>query len=95
MPLRVFFALTFVLSILVVQFTAARFYGEEKLKMAEMTLLNFLNLVDGEDDYRLLKRFLFHKSTAASTSRAPSVLDSLIHPSSTKSNISLLFNFFP
>jgi hypothetical protein len=46
------------------------------------------NLVDGEEDdddeYRFLKRLLFHKSTAASTQRTPSFIDNLVYPLSTK-----------
>jgi len=41
---------------------------------------------DVDDEYRLLKRFLFHHSTAASTTKKPSVLDNLVHPSSTRSS---------
>jgi len=40
---------------------------------------------DLDDEYRLLKRFLFHHSTTASTTKKPSVLDNLVHPSSTGS----------
>jgi hypothetical protein len=49
------------------------------------------NLVDQEsdddDEYRSLKRFLFHKSTTASTEGPPSVIDNLVRPSTTKSRI--------
>lgn len=38
-----------------------------------------------EEEYRLLKRFLFHKETSTTTQRAPSVLENLIRPSSTRS----------
>lgn len=43
---------------------------------------------DDDDEYRLLKRFLFHKSIAASTQRIPSAIDNLVNPSTTKSRIS-------
>jgi len=39
-----------------------------------------------DDEYRSLKRFLFHKSTAASTQRTPSFIDNLVYPLSTRSS---------
>ncbi len=57
-----------------------------------MKLYIIFNVVDEDDDdadddeYRSLKRFLFHKSTAASTQRTPSFIDNLVYPLSTRSS---------
>ncbi len=43
-------------------------------------------LVEEEDDqYRQLKRFLFQKKPTSTTSRSPSVIENLFHPTSTRS----------
>jgi hypothetical protein len=50
-------------------------------------MFNLVEQESDDDEYRSLKRFLFHKSTAASTERPPSVIDNLVRPSTTKSRI--------
>jgi len=68
------FVFVFILYFLVVQFGDARDHLDEEED-------------DSNDDeaYRLLKRFLWHKSTTVATQRPPSVIDNLVRPSSTRS----------
>ncbi|CAF4350468.1 unnamed protein product [Rotaria sp. Silwood2] len=72
---REFFALAFILYILVVQLAANRVHVDEDDSDDD----------DDDNEYGLVKRIFFHKHTTASTERTPSILDNLIRPSSTYS----------
>ncbi|CAF0913025.1 unnamed protein product [Adineta steineri] len=73
MSQRKFFLLAFILCVLIVEFTTAiRYHNNEEDDSS-----------NSDDEYHLLKRLFFQESNAVSTNRPPSVLDNLVHPSST------------
>ena len=71
-------------------------YVVHKYPMLIIELYLFLAEDDYDDDeqYRLFKRFLSHKSNSAGTSRPPSILENLIRTSSARYPTESKYQFF-